>query len=166
MWIRMVFNSSSLIIGIFIGLIVWLGIISVLLIRTISHYNRLTKGITQAGLTEVLQAIVDLLHTLQGRTAETEKKLTVLGKEGRVHFQRIGVVRFNPFADTGGAQSFTIALLNQDNSGIVMTSLYARAGNRWYVKEIAAGKGKGMELSKEESAAIEKAKHAEIPSYE
>jgi len=40
-----------------------------------------------------------------------------------------------------------------------VTSLYARAGNRWYIKEIIAGKGKDLALSKEEESAIDNAKH-------
>lgn len=125
-----------------IFLSVWLVIISALLVRTVSHYNRLTKGITKRGLQEILEAIVAKLQSQQ---------------EGRSHIQKIGIVRFNPFADTGGAQSFSIALLDFENNGIVMTSLYARNGNRWYVKEVRLGKGKDVELSREETSAIEKA---------
>jgi hypothetical protein len=40
-----------------------------------------------------------------------------------------------------------------------MTSLYARSGNRWYVKEVVGGKGKELALSKEEESVIQKAQH-------
>lgn len=141
----MVFNTSIGMVGAFIGLALWLSVISALLIRTISHYNRLTKGISKRGLQEILEAIVTKLQSQQ---------------EGRSHIQKIGIVRFNPFADTGGAQSFTVALLDFENNGIIMTSLYGRSGNRWYVKEVTQGIGKDVELSKEEQTAIEKAKKA------
>lgn len=150
-------SASIVFIVITVGMVVWLSILSVLLIRTISHYNRLTKGVTKAELTEVLNTIVTLLRSLEKRSGSAEAAIHALTKDGAGHFQRIGIVRFNPFADTGGAQSFSIALLNDSNSGIVMTSLYARAGNRWYVKEVVAGKPSGLELSKEEAKAIEQA---------
>ncbi len=158
MWIRMVFNNAWLITGIVAGFLIWLGILSALLIRTISHYNRLTKGITDAGLSDVLDSIVGNLNRLAKKTAALEKTSAILSDDGLGHYQRIGIVRFNPFADTGGAQSFTIALLDRNDNGIVMTSLYARAGNRWYVKEIVSGRGKDLDLSKEEASAIAKAK--------
>lgn len=155
----MVFNSTLLIVGITIGLVVWLGIISVLLIRLISHYNKLSRGVTHVGLMDALEGIFGSVRNLQGRVSELEHQAKVLTVDGDLHVQKIGIVRFNPFADTGGAQSFSIALLDAQSSGIVMTSLYARAGNRWYVKEVLKGKGKDLALSKEEESVIEKAKH-------
>ena len=141
------------------GLITWLGIISALLIRVISHYNKLSHGVTKTGLLDALDGIFGTVNNLQGRVKELEQKTASLTVDGELHVQKIGIVRFNPFADTGGAQSFSIALLDAQGSGIVMTSLYARAGNRWYVKEVVKGRGREMELSKEEESVIEKAKH-------
>lgn len=154
----MVFNTSIGMVGVVIGLALWMSVLSALLIRTISHYNRLTKGITKRGLQEILEAVVSELGVIKRRTSDVERIVQTLVVQGETHYQRIGVIRFNPFADTGGAQSFTIALLDAKNNGIVMTSLYGRSGNRWYVKEVAQGKGKDVEVSREEQAAIEKAK--------
>lgn len=84
--------------------------------------------------------------------------ITKLEEEEKTHFQKIGIVRFNPFSDTGGSQSFTMALLDKEDNGVVMTSLYARTGNRWYIKSIKDGSGKDVELSREEKAAIKQAK--------
>lgn len=151
------FSASVLIIVVTLGLVGWLAIISVLLIRTISHYNRLTKGVTKAELTEVLNTIVTLLRTLEKRSLSTEEAIRTLTADGKGHYQNIGIVRFNPFADTGGSQSFSMAVLDGRQSGVVLTSLYARTGNRWYVKEVVAGKGKDVALSKEEESAILKA---------
>ena len=50
-----------------------------------------------------------------------------------------------------------MAILDESDTGVVMTSLYARTGNRWYVKEVVKGKGKELELSREELAAITQA---------
>jgi len=154
----MVFNSALLIGGIGVGFALWLGIISFLLIRMISHYNKLTVGGTKTGLFDALEGIFRSIHNLQGRVGILEDRTNSIAVDGEFHVQRIGIVRFNPFADTGGAQSFSIALLDAQGSGVVMTSLYARAGNRWYVKEVVRGKGKELDLSKEEASVIEKAK--------
>lgn len=154
----MVFNNTFFLAGIIAGLILWLVLLSALLVRTISHYNRVTRGVAKAGLQDILESIVTRLRRIENRTVQNEKEIAGLVMDAQYHFQRIALVRFNPFADTGGAQSFVIALLDGKNNGIVMTSLYARTGNRWYVKEVIEGRGKELDLSKEERAAIAQAK--------
>ncbi len=80
----------------------------------------------------------------------------VLEREGRRALQRIGLVRFNPFEDTGGNQSFALALLDADGNGWVLSSLHARGGTRVYAKAITAGRSDAA-LSDEETAAIRQA---------
>jgi len=70
--------------------------------------------------------------------------------------KKIGIVRFNPFNNTGGNQSFAIAMLNSKNSGIVISSLYLRDGTRVYAKPIEKLKST-YPLSQEEQEAIKKA---------
>lgn len=121
------------------------------------HYNRLTHGVSSATLTQVLHGLMGELLELKSRTTHVEESAERLAAAGLGHVQRIGVVRFNPFSDTGGAQSFTMAILDGNNDGVIMTSLYARSGNRWYVKQIRGGKGRDIELSKEELSAVKQA---------
>lgn len=156
----MVFNQEILLAVGFGILFLWIVFVTVILVGMRSHYNRLTRGVSATGLSGVLEEILAKESALQKQTDQ----LTVEGEKrnaaGKLHIQRIGIVRFNPFADTGGSQSFTIAVLDGRDNGIVITSLYARTGNRWYVKEIYQGKGKDVALSKEEAAAIVKAKQS------
>jgi len=70
--------------------------------------------------------------------------------------QKIGVVRFNPFNDIGGNQSFAIALLDDKNNGFLISSLFAKDGNRVYAKAIKDGKSDHL-LSDEEKEAISRA---------
>ncbi|MBI4065316.1 DUF4446 family protein [Candidatus Gottesmanbacteria bacterium] len=146
-----------LIIAILGVVFLWLCVLTFFVVRNFSHYNRLTQGITNKGLSDVLESLLQDKQTSKKRIKEIQEVLEHTKHEGLFHIQRIGIVRFNPFSDTGGAQSFTIAILDGKNNGIVMTSLYTRAGNRWYIKEISDAKGKGVELSKEEESAIRKA---------
>jgi len=69
---------------------------------------------------------------------------------------KINIVRFNPFDDIGGDQSFVLTLLNQDNDGVVITSLHNRDITRIYGKPIKNGEGDNITLSKEEKLAIVK----------
>jgi len=69
---------------------------------------------------------------------------------------KINITRFNPFNDIGGDQSFILSILDQDNSGAILTSLHNRDITRIYAKAIKNGEGNNITLSKEEKLAIVK----------
>lgn len=78
-------------------------------------------------------------------------------KDLSLSIKKIGIIRFNPFNNTGGDQSFAIALLNSENSGMIISSLFMReGGTRIYAKPIEKLKST-YQLSKEEEEAISKA---------
>lgn len=93
-----------------------------------------------------------VLRDLAALTART----TALETAGRKAFQRVGLVRYNPFEETGGNQSFALALLDAAGDGWVLSSLHARSGTRVYAKGITAGRSDAG-LSDEETAAIKQA---------
>jgi hypothetical protein len=66
----------------------------------------------------------------------------------------VGLLRFNPFKDTGGDQSFILALVDAHDTGVIITALYSRSGTRWYSKRVTKGKGTEHELSDEEKKAL------------
>ncbi len=70
--------------------------------------------------------------------------------------QYVGMIRFNPFKDAGGDQSFALALLDEAHNGMVISSLYSREGVRVYAKPLEAGKS-SYSLSEEEAEAMRRA---------
>lgn len=94
---------------------------------------------------------------LEKKINEAFLKIKELEDISKITIQKTGVVRFNPFNEMGGNQSFVIALLNAKNNGFVISSLFVKEGNRVYAKFIKNGKSDHL-LSKEEIEAIEKAK--------
>ena len=70
--------------------------------------------------------------------------------------QKISIVRFNPFGDTGGDQSFSLAVLDAHDSGYVLTSIHGRQGTRMYIKPVDFGKSK-YTLSAEEKQSLTQA---------
>lgn len=154
----MVFNSN-VVASVLLGVsIVWLIILTVFIYRMLKRYNRLVQGVSKTGLTDILDSIIGTQHALKKQTEVLGEAVVKLETETKLHIQRAGIVRFNPFSDTGGSQSFSLSLLDSNDNGIVMTSLYARTGNRWYIKKVQDGKGVGLALSKEEEAAIRNAR--------
>jgi len=70
---------------------------------------------------------------------------------------KVGIIRFNPFKDIGGDQSFALALLDGKDSGITISSLHTREGTRIYSKPITKGESEKYTLTEEEKAAIKAA---------
>jgi hypothetical protein len=99
-----------------------------------------------------LDRVDGLARELDGLTART----AALEAAQRRSFQRVGLVRYNPFEETGGNQSFALALLDAAGDGWVLSSLHARSGTRVYAKGITAGRTDAG-LSDEETAAIKQA---------
>ncbi len=71
--------------------------------------------------------------------------------------QRVSLIRYNPYQDTGGDQSFSIALLDQKGDGVVLTSLHSRSGTRVFAKQVLMGKEEKTQFSEEERKVIEEA---------
>lgn len=85
---------------------------------------------------------------------EISNKLHALGQRS-IH--KVGIIRFNPFKDIGGDQSFALALLDGKDSGIVLSSLHTREGTRIYSKPIVKGESEKYALTEEEKQAIKEA---------
>ena len=141
--------------GIYIFLIfgIWLLALSFFLFRFVTFFNKLTKGLEVADLKKVLEKILvgGEINTNEIRTLS--KRIDLIDENGKYHIQKVGLVRFNPFKELGGDHSFSLAILDFHDSGIVITSLHARDRTRVYMKDIKKGKSES-ELSAEEKSAL------------
>src|SRR3989304_3704961 len=154
----MVFNlGQDFYLVAFLIFFLWLSLLSFFLYRAVGHYRRLTQGIVKEDLKTVLEKILSKVDFSEAKIEELVSHCQKLEEEDRFHIKKIGILRFNPFKDTGGNQSFVLAFLDEGNNGLVLSSLYTRTGNRWYAKKVKEGKGSEHELSKEEEEAIKKA---------
>jgi hypothetical protein len=96
------------------------------------------------------------VEAVDTRLAELETEHERLAVTNSLASQKISIVRFNPFGDTGGDQSFSLAVLDAHDSGYVLTSIHGRQGTRVYVKPVDFAKSK-YSLSAEEQQALEQA---------
>lgn len=138
-------------------LLVWLLLLTVYVIRLSTHYNRLVADSSKRTLQSILEDLLKDVDVTKKDIATISNKYDTMLKESKIHIQRVGLLRFNPFKDTGGDQSFILALLDGNNTGVVLSGLYSRAGTRWYAKKIVEGKPIEHELSDEEKQAIKQA---------
>ena len=109
-----------------------------------------------SGLDEILDRHLRRLDDIGQRVDALNKLHQELERLSQRTIQRVGVVRFNPFADTGGDQSFAIALLDAEGNGIVLSSLHSRTDTRVFAKQVQSGRSRHA-LSDEEQDAIRKA---------
>jgi hypothetical protein len=133
---------------------IWLLGVTYQLYRITSHYNRLIKTTERKTLTEILDKVLFELGIEKEKRIGLEHKIKEQALEIIRHVQKVGILRFNPFKDTGGDQSFVLAILDGKDTGVVLTSLHNRGNTRWYAKNILEGKGVDHELSTEEQKAI------------
>jgi len=140
-----------------IPLVFWLILLTLFLIRLSVHYQNLTKGISKKNLISSLNQLIAQSKANQDDIKAVEKKLNKEIKENKLHLQNVGFVRFNPFTNTGGNQSFALALLDEKGTGIVINSLHSRETTRLYAKKIIKQKSVGVSLSTEEKEAIKQA---------
>lgn len=136
----------------------WLGTITFLLWRLVKTFNRLTKGVSDEDFRSILGKLLDEIKDQQKKNEELDKRLSLLNLDCLNHIQKIGFIRYNPFSETGGNQSFALAILDGRDSGLVITSLHSRESTRVFAKPVKEGKEAGFEFSKEEIQAILAAK--------
>ena len=96
------------------------------------------------------------LAELGAAVEDVRGRLPAIEEQGRRSVQRVGVVRFNPFEDTGSNQSFVLALLDSKADGVVISSLHSRQQTRIYLKPIVGGRSE-TPLSSEEAEALRRA---------
>lgn len=149
-------QSQFLIVG-FIVIVIWLGLITSHLLNMRKKYSVFTEGVGRKTLEDVLTNIVKEQRLSKKDIALLRERCDMIEKDGMLHIQKIGLLRFNPFKDTGGDQSFILSLINGQDSGVVITALYSRSGTRWYAKRVASGKGVEHELSEDEKKSLSQA---------
>ena len=153
-------TSSGLVAAALAIAVIVLIVVVVMLWRRIAALDRRLAGLTRAGdgrnLESTPHATLDKVATLSTGVESLKSRATVIEAVQRKAVQRTGLVRYNPFEDTGGNQSFAVALLDANGDGVVVSSLHARQNTRVYAKAIAGGRSEAA-LSEEESEALRNA---------
>ena len=138
-------------------LIVWSSVLTYLFFSTRSALQNITRGGKKETIIDLLNEVVEKEKKIESSLIQTNRKVEGLLFDAQFYIQKIGLVRFNPFNDTGGDQSFILALIDEKNSGVVISGLHTRNGTRWYAKKVEDGRGVEHELSNDELKAIKTA---------
>lgn len=115
--------------------------------------NKLGNG---TNLEEVLRKYINKVEEVDNKNNEIMNYCTNIDKNMQKCIQKIGIVRYNAFQDTGSNLSFALALLDEENTGVVLNGIYSREMSNIYGKPVIKGKSE-YTLSEEENAAISNA---------
>ncbi len=124
--------------------------------RLARRLDAITRGSDAQSLESVLGSHLERVRAVIVDVDRLAARTAILERDVRQSLGRVGIVRYNPFEETGGNQSFALAVLDGNGDGFVVSSLHARAGTRVYAKAVKAGAAESA-LSDEEAAALREA---------
>lgn len=96
------------------------------------------------------------IKSLNARLDAISAKLDQVSEIQPLCVRKVGFVRFDAFDDVGGEQSFSLAMLDGNDNGIILSSIYSRSDSRFYAKRVTGGTA-SHNLSNEESDALRQA---------
>ncbi|HEY4478046.1 MAG TPA: DUF4446 family protein [Candidatus Paceibacterota bacterium] len=126
-------------------------------LTTEKRLKRFFLGKKAKDLEDTIIALESDITKLTSARIQAEKDIELINKKLAMSIRGLEVIRFNPFPDQGGNQSFAIGMLNEVGDGVVLSSLYSRERMSVFAKPVKAGKSE-FELSDEEKEVLARAK--------
>lgn len=152
---------ASVLIIILMILIILLGVYILILNKKFkimhSNYSRFMKGKNGEDLEAVLLSCLNRIDEEVKENGEQNKKIKNIYNRLVLCTQKLGFIRYNAFNNVGSDQSYSIALLDQNDSGVVISGIYGREHSTTYSKSVMNGES-SYPLSDEEKKSIEMAK--------
>ena len=135
----------------------------ILLITTLCKVKKLrrriddlTRGKDAESMEDVILNFFERIETLENGEKVTRSDLRDIKKNLKITYQKTGLVKYDAFREMSGALSYSLALLDKEDNGVLITSMYSREGCYTYAKDIENGKCK-LNLSEEEEEALKQA---------
>lgn len=119
-------------------------------------YKQLMTGVDGKNLEDLLTYYSSRVKDSEIKIQELQHLIQQLEEESKLAVKKVYTKRYDAFGEMGGDLSFSLALLNDHNSGLIITSIFGRDENRIYLKPVESGKSK-YTLSPEEKDILSKA---------
>ena len=127
------------------------------IITTEKRLKRFFLGKKAKDLEDTILALGESVKKLETAKENMQKDIVTINQKLKKSIRGVEAVRFNPFPDQGGNQSFAVSFLDEEGDGLVLSSLYSRERMSIFAKPVKAGKSP-YELTAEEKEALAKAK--------
>ena len=122
-----------------------------------AKYKKITNNIGHKSIEEILSIYYSQVDNAINRSNEIVHRIDKIENNLKLCVQKIGVIRYKAFEDVGSDLSFAIALLDAEDNGVVINSIFSRENSSIYAKPIINGKSQHA-LAAEEIQAIDMAK--------
>jgi len=121
-----------------------------------SKYKRFMRISGEKNIEELLEFCIGQIEKFDNELNNSNNEIEALNKNIKKCIQKVGIVRYNAYENIGSNLSYSIALLDNFDNGVVISSLYSRDSCSTYAKPVVAGKS-SFPLSDEEIEAIQQA---------
>lgn len=118
--------------------------------------DSLTRGKDTESLEDIIVSYLERVESLEEGEEITRAALNAIKDNLKITYQKTGLVKYDAFREMSGALSYSLALLDKENNGVLISSMYSREGCYTYAKEIIKGESK-INLSEEEAEALKQA---------
>lgn len=129
--------------------------------KTKKRYKSLLKGMGNKNLEEIILITVEKMEVLQEMIKENDARVESFNNELSHCLKNFSIKRYNAFEGLGGEQSFSLALVNDEGSGIIITGIHGRDDSRTYAKPVVDGRSK-FALSEEEKVVLSSALYKKL----
>ena len=116
-------------------------------------YDRFMRGKDMESMEETVLAQFERIEALEKSNEEKDRQIESIFENLQHVYQKTGLVKYDAFREMSGKLSYTLALLDKENNGVMINSMYSREGCYSYVKTIVGGKC-SIEMSEEEQEAL------------
>jgi len=169
MELESVITINNILLVINIILIIIFGASIVILVKLYKKLNdRYVNFMSKLGegdkVEKILSEYLKIVNETSDKIKENEKKIETLESNLKKCVQKVGLIRYNAYGDTGSDLSFTMALMDADDNGVVVNGLYSRESSSIFAKPLVKGDTK-YNLSAEEIQAIDIAKTSSNSRY-
>ena len=118
--------------------------------------DSLTRGKDTESMEDIILSYLQRVESLEEGEEITRAALTAIKDNLKITYQKKGLVKYDAFREMSGALSYSLALLDKENNGVLISSMYSREGCYTYAKDIVNGESK-INLSEEEAEALKQA---------
>ena len=147
------------------AIVLLLVVLIIIIIIVLCKQKKLKKSIEAflegkdgKSLEEELLSYMEKVQIADKENKKLQVEIEVLKKIQRMTYQKMGMVKYDAFREMSGELSYALALLDQEENGFIINSVYANEGSYSYVKQIVKGECQ-INLSEEEEKALNQAKN-------
>jgi len=126
--------------------------------RYLAFMGKLSNGENVEGM---MQEYLNIVNEVSKRSKDNEIEIKNIKEKMKKCLQKVGLIRYNAYHDTGSDLSFTMALMDEEENGVVVNGLYSRESSSIFAKPLAKGETK-YNLSAEEIQAIDIARASSL----